>query len=163
MAEIEHAQLTKRFNPKVKTIHSLLTGGEIIATVLAPHAAHIPTHAQLVTRCFEPKLKTCTLEANKAVGAVPKTIPVPPRQDSTGELRRLYSIGKCKFGSTRKRVRDDETIDPSPNTRDFPTLNLVYPNGVNMYINRMTKERNERRRSFYLTRRSGENHISEDA
>ena len=89
------------FNPTVKhlvnTHQSTLSGDEIIAAVLVSHVGHVPSHAALV-------------DANRmAQPAVPKAVgqSATPRRDSTGEICRLFSIGKCKYGATCKRIHDD--------------------------------------------------------
>ena len=55
--------------------------------------------------------------------------------------RRLFSLGEYKFGNTFKRLRDEKGKGPIPTARDFHTLKTVYPNGVNMYTNRIAMER----------------------
>ena len=58
------------------------------------------------------------VEAAKAVrGAFPKSPSnVAVRKDTTGEICRLFSEGKCRRGARCKRHHDDRHRDPSPNT-----------------------------------------------
>ena len=103
--------LTRWLNTTLNTHNETLSGEEIIAAVLVSHAGHLPTHTTIVgtnrspppapkfpghgALPFDPKVKS-----DSSSNAAPR--------DSTGEICRLYSLGKCKFGATCKRVRDGD-------------------------------------------------------
>ena len=89
---------------RLNTLQPTLTGDELLDTVLASHASHLPTQAAIV-------------DANKnGFVATPRNSPFTKNggKEKTGDLCRLYADGKCRWGNKCRNVRNEKSRNPSP-------------------------------------------------
>ena len=93
----------------INTLQSTLSGDELMASVLASHAAHIPT--QQAIAALNSKVRTNIANPtvnNHTPSAVPKRVSAPShRPDSANEICRLFGEGNAADNGSSPTVRTE--------------------------------------------------------